>query len=143
MKFHLEYFTINFITFAVFQCILEGRRVLVPTEIPASYVKKAEEIVSKSYDHSETFSSVCVYGSKRTVDIKLLLYGSIYKNMLLQSLLVRGMTKNVKINKPMLTNRQKVLSALIRSSGVVVNVRNMVKNIRNITTQTVKGKQIS
>ena len=43
----------------------------------------------------------------------------------------------------MLTNRQKVLSALIRSSGVVVNVRNMVKNIRNITTQTVKGKEIS
>ena len=62
--------------------------------------------------------------------------------MLLQSLLVRGMTKNVKINKPMLTNRQKVLSALIRSSGVVVNVWNMVKKIRNITTQTVKGKQI-
>ena len=63
--------------------------------------------------------------------------------MLLQSLLVRGMAKNVKINKPMLTNRQKVLSALIRSSGVVVNVWNMVKNIRNITTQTVKGKQIT
>ena len=62
--------------------------------------------------------------------------------MLLQSLLVRGMPKNVKINKPMLTNRQKVLSALIRSTGVVVNVRNMVKKIRNITTQTVKGKQI-
>ena len=62
--------------------------------------------------------------------------------MLLQSLLVRGMPKNVKINKPMLTNRQKVLSTLIRSSGVVVNVRNMVKNIRNITMQTVKGKQI-
>ena len=61
-KFHFEYFTINFITFAVFQCILEGRKVVVPTEIPASYVKKAEEIVSKSYDHSETFSSVCVYG---------------------------------------------------------------------------------
>lgn len=56
-----------------------------------------------------------------------------------QSLLVRGMTKNVRINKPMLTNRQKVLSAVIRSSGAVINVRNMVKNIRNITTQTVKG----
>ena len=34
-----------------------------------------------------------------------------------QSLLVRGMTKNVRINKPMLTNGQKVLSAVIRSSG--------------------------
>ena len=63
-KFHFEYFTMNFITFAVFQCILEGRKVVVPTEIPASYVKKAEEIVSKSYDHSETFSSVCVYRLK-------------------------------------------------------------------------------
>ena len=59
-----------------------------------------------------------------------------------QSLLVRGMTKNVKINKPMLTNRQKVLSGIIRSFGVVINVRNMVKNIRNITTQTVKGQKI-
>ena len=57
-----------------------------------------------------------------------------------QSLLVRGMTKNVKINKPMLTNRQKVLSGIIRSFGVVINVRNMVKNVRNITTQTVKGQ---
>ena len=59
-----------------------------------------------------------------------------------QSLLVRGMTKNVKINKPMLTNRQKVLSGIIRSFGAVINVRNMVKNIRNITTQTVKGQEI-
>ena len=71
-----------------------------------------------------------------------MIYINIYKNMLLQSLLVRGMPKNVKINKPMLTNRQKVLSALIRSSGVVLNVRNLVKNIRNITTQTVKGKNL-
>ena len=60
-KFHLEYFTLYFINFAAFQCILEGQRVVIPTEIPASYVKKAEEIVSKSYDHSETFSSVCVF----------------------------------------------------------------------------------
>ena len=58
--------------------------------------------------------------------------------MLLQSLLVQGMPKNVKINKPMLTNRQKVLSALIRSSGVVVNVRNMVKNMQYYN-QMVKG----
>ena len=41
----------------------------------------------------------------------------------------------------MLTNRQKVLSAVIRSSGAVINVRNMVKNICKITTQTVKGKK--
>ena len=62
-------------------------------------------------------------------------------NTIFQSLLVRGITKNVKINRPMLTNRQKVLSAVIRSSGAVINVRNMVKNIWKITTQTVKGKK--
>ena len=62
-------------------------------------------------------------------------------NTIFQSLLVRGITKNVKINSPMLTNRQKVLSAVIRSSGAVINVRNMVKNIWKITTQTVKGKK--
>ena len=41
----------------------------------------------------------------------------------------------------MLTNRQKVLSAVIRSSGAVINVHNMVKNICKITMQTVKGKK--
>ena len=61
-------------------------------------------------------------------------------NTIFQSLLVRGITKNVKINRPMLTNRQKVLSAVIRSSGAVINACNMVKNICKITTQTVKGK---
>ena len=40
----------------------------------------------------------------------------------------------------MLTYRQKVLSAVMRSSGAVINVRNMVKNIRKIITQTVKGQ---
>ena len=39
----------------------------------------------------------------------------------------------------MFTNRQKVLHAIIQSPGIVVNVRNMVKNIRKITTQTAKG----
>ena len=49
------------LTISAFECVLEGRRVVIPTEIPASYVRKAEEIVSKSYDHSETFSSVCLF----------------------------------------------------------------------------------
>ena len=62
-------------------------------------------------------------------------------NTVFQSLLAQGITKNVKINRPMLNNRQKVLSAVIQSSGAVINVRNMVKNIRKITTQTVKGKK--
>ena len=46
--------------------------------------------------------------------------------------------KNVKITHPMMTNHQKVLQVVIKSPGVVVNVRHMVKNIRKITTQTAK-----
>ena len=49
------------LTISAFECVLEGQRVIIPTEIPASYVRKAEEIVSKSYDHSETFSSICSF----------------------------------------------------------------------------------
>ena len=56
-----------------------------------------------------------------------------------QSLLARGVSKCIKVNKPMFTNRQKVLHAIIRSPGIVVNVQNMVKNIRKIMTQTAKG----
>ena len=39
-----------------------------------------------------------------------------------QSLLARGVSKCIKVNKPMFTNRQKVLHAIIRSPGIVVNV---------------------
>ena len=60
------------------------------------------------------------------------------RNVQFQSL-VRHVMKNVKIARPMMTNRQKVLQAVIKSPGVVVNVRHMVKNIRKITTQTAKG----
>ena len=49
------------LTISAFECVLEGRRVVIPTEIPASYMRKTEEIVSKSYDHSKTFSSVCSF----------------------------------------------------------------------------------
>ena len=56
----LRIFTLIF-TISAFECVLEGRRVVIPTEIPASYMRKAEEIVSKSYDHSETFSSICSF----------------------------------------------------------------------------------
>ena len=56
----LRLFTL-ILTISAFECVLEGQRVIIPTEIPASYMRKAEEIVSKSYDHSETFSSVCSF----------------------------------------------------------------------------------
>ena len=56
----LRLFT-SIINISAFECVLEGRRVIIPTKIPESYVRKAEEIVSKSYDHSKTFSSVCTF----------------------------------------------------------------------------------
>ena len=56
----LRLFTL-ILTISAFECVLEGQRVVIPTKIPASYIRKAEEIVSKSYDHSETFSSVCSF----------------------------------------------------------------------------------
>ena len=58
---------------------------------------------------------------------------------MLQSL-VWHVTKNVRIMQPMMTNRQMVLQVIIRSPGIVVNIRHMVKNIRKITTQTAKGE---
>ena len=47
-------------SFAAFQCVLHSRNFSIPTVIPAEYVTKAEKIVSCSYDHSETFSSVSI-----------------------------------------------------------------------------------
>ena len=100
-------------------------------------------IVSTSYDHSETFSSVSTMYAinyiryNRNISLELFLIKLIF--LFPQSLLVRGIGKSVHINKPMLTNRQRVISALIRSTGSVVNVCGMVKNIRRITTQTAKG----
>ena len=47
-------------SFTAFQCVLEAKPLNIPTSIPASYVRKAEQIVSASYDHSETFSSVSI-----------------------------------------------------------------------------------
>ena len=82
--------------------------------------------LSPPYVHSQKY----MYSDAFCFTNTYIMYDTIF-----QSLLVQGITKNVKIN------RQKVLSAVIRSSGAVINVRNMVKNIRKITTQTVKGKK--
>ena len=46
---------------SAFQCVLHSRNFDIPSLIPAEYVSKAESIVSSSYDHSETFSSVSMY----------------------------------------------------------------------------------
>ena len=37
--------------------VIDGKPIHIPTAIPATYVKKAETIVS--YDHEETFLLVC------------------------------------------------------------------------------------
>ena len=63
----------------------------------------------------------------------------LYNQTFISQSLVRHVTKNVKISCPMMTNRQKVLQAIIRWPGIVVNVHHMVKNIRKIMTQTAKG----
>ena len=60
-------------------------------------------------------------------------------NNILQSL-VWHVAKSVCITQLMMTNRQKVLQAIICSPGMVVNIRHMVKNIQKITTQTAKGE---
>ena len=59
IKTLIEYITYIF-ALTAFQCVLGGRPVVIPTEIPHTYVRKAEFIVSTSYDHSETFSSVSI-----------------------------------------------------------------------------------
>ena len=41
-----------------FKCVKEGRQFAIGSKIPAIFVKNAEEIVTMSYSHSETFSSV-------------------------------------------------------------------------------------
>ena len=47
---------------------------------------------------------------------------------------------NTSISKPKVSDRNKVVHAIIKSSGAVVNVRTLAKNIRNMTTEMVKGK---
>ena len=44
------------------------------------------------------------------------------------------------IGRPRATDRHEVLNAVIRYNGPVVNIRNICKNIHNISTQMVKGK---
>ena len=48
-----------------------------------------------------------------------------------------------KYTRPKATDRHKVLNVIIRYHGPVVNIRNMVKNLWNITTHMVKGNKMS
>ena len=47
---------------------------------------------------------------------------------------------NTSISRPKATNRSKVVHALIKSSGPVANVKQLVKNIHTMVTELVKGK---
>ena len=43
------------------------------------------------------------------------------------------------IGKPRPTDSSRVVAQLIRQPGCAVNVRKMAKNIRSLTTETIKG----
>ena len=118
---------------SAFKCVACGRDLNIPVVLPVEYLKTSEEIIRNSYDHSETFSSV-----RKEVNIEIIVlqtgvnhYKIFY---FLQAILLHGNTSNMTIMKPALTNRQKIIQAIIRYSGIVVNVRTMVKNICQMTT---------
>ena len=85
-----------------FMCVLKGKPITIGTEISGEYVCYAEEIADVSYSQAETFSSALLNPSA-------------------------GLT--YAIGKPKLPICVKVIQALIRSAGQVVNVRTIVKNI--------------
>ena len=102
-----------FFFFTAFMCVLQGRPVSIGTEIDPEYVHYAEEIADVSYSQAETFSSALLNPSS----------GPTYT-----------------IGKPKLPIQVKVIQSLIRSAGQVVNVRTIVKNIRDKATEIIKGK---
>ena len=93
-------------------CVLRGRPITIGTEISREYVRYAEEIADISYSQAETFSSALLQPTS----------GSLYP-----------------IGKPKLPVRVKVVQAIIRSAGHVVNVRSIVKNICDKATEIIKG----
>ena len=112
----------------------------------AEYARFAEEIADISYSQSETFSSVCIYILRPIcTSITIISYHShiisktfyciFYKQALLQNSLNTSFT----IGRPKLPIRTKVVQAIICSSGKVVNVRTLVKNIREKATEIIKG----
>ena len=93
-------------------CVLKGKSIAIGTEISREHVRYAEEIADISYSQAETFSSALLHPSS----------GPTYL-----------------IGKPKLPVGVKVIQALIRSAGKVVNVWTIVKNIRDKATEIIKG----
>ena len=58
---------------------------------------------------------------------------------LFQALLDKIPSSGLVIGKPKLTTTQCVVFGIIRSSGIVVNVCNIAKNIRDKSTDLMKG----
>ena len=58
---------------------------------------------------------------------------------LFQAVLDKIPSSGLVIGKPKLTATQHVVHGIIRSSGIVVNVRNIAKNIRDKSMELIKG----
>ena len=93
-------------------CVLRGKPIIIPTEIAVSYVRYAEDISDVSYSQAETFSSTLLGTAS----------GQMFTTV-----------------KPKLPVRVKVIQSLIRTSGKVVNICIIVKNIRERATEIIKG----
>ena len=97
---------------SAFICVLRGKPIKIPTEIAVSYVRYAEDISDVSYSQAETFSS---------------------------TLLGAASGQMFTMDKPKLPMRVKVIQSLIQTSGKVVNICIIVKNIRDRATEIIKG----
>ena len=62
-----------------------------------------------------------------------------YIYLFTKALLQNSLNTPLNISKPKLPIRTKVVQAIIRSSGRVVNVRTLVKNIWDKATEIIKG----
>ena len=59
-----------------------------------------------------------------------------------QALLQNSLNNSFTIGRPKLPIRTKVVQAIVQSSGKVVNVRILVKNIRDKATEIIKGNYL-
>ena len=93
-------------------CVLRGKPIKILTEIAALYVRYAEDISDVSYSQAEMFSSTLLGATS----------GQMFTT-----------------GKPKLPVRVKVIQSLIHTSGKVINVHIIVKNIKDRATEIIKG----
>ena len=99
-----------------------------------------------SYSQAEVYTSVNIRRVLTTCPYKILhelytLNNFYYKLIpfLFQAILSENSTSGLVISKPKFSCRQKVVHAIIRSVGMCVRVRALVKNIMGMTTPVVKS----